>query len=198
MDRNPLSAKVNSAKVSSENQAPPVSLTENDAAVVAEIQKNLAEFNRRFVIENDGNTRVAPSTDDANMMRTALPTTSTAATPGTPPTAASPVADERRELTLSIHGRDRKLVAGLNGSTNWSWLYVRLLWVSEEARGQGLGKKLMNLAEDEARKRGCKHAWVDTFNPEALKFYQQLGYQVFGELPDCPPGGCRFFLRKSF
>jgi hypothetical protein len=31
----------------------------------------------------------------------------------------------------------------------------------------------------------------------ARPFYERLGYSVFGELPDYPPGFSRVFLRKS-
>lgn len=104
--------------------------------------------------------------------------------------------DERRELVISVRDGDR-LIAGLCGNTNWGWLYTRLLWVSESVRGQGVGERLMKSAEEEALHRGCSYAWVDTFSPEAKKFYLKIGYEVFGELPDCPPEGTRFFLKKN-
>jgi len=47
----------------------------------------------------------------------------------------------------------------------------------------------------EALRRGCHHAWVDT-QFGALGFYQRLGYAVFGQLPDYPPGFTRSFLSK--
>ena len=40
-------------------------------------------------------------------------------------------------------------------------------------------------------------AWIDTLNPEALRLYQRLGYEIFGELKDYPVGGSRFFLQKK-
>ena len=51
-------------------------------------------------------------------------------------------------------------------------------------------------AEEEARRRGCHHAWVDT-QFGARPFYEKLGYRVFGELPDYPPGYNRSFLQKA-
>jgi GNAT superfamily N-acetyltransferase len=49
----------------------------------------------------------------------------------------------------------RKL-AGLTGETFGNWLCIQLLFVSEQLRGQGIGGKLLQAAEEEARKRGCK------------------------------------------
>jgi ribosomal protein S18 acetylase RimI-like enzyme len=40
--------------------------------------------------------------------------------------------------------------------------------------------------------------WVDTFKFQAPGFYQKLGYEVFGVLPDYPRGRRCFFLHKRF
>jgi len=76
------------------------------------------------------------------------------------------------------------------------WLFIELLFVPEALRGQGLASTLIAQAEAEGLARGCHGAWIDTLNPDALRLYQAKGYGIFGELPDCPPGGARYFLRK--
>jgi len=45
--------------------------------------------------------------------------------------------------------------------------------------------------------RRCHGAYIDTFNPVALKVYRRAGYRPFGELPDFPKGRTRTFLRKA-
>ena len=75
------------------------------------------------------------------------------------------------------------------------WMYITLLWVSDDLRGQGFGVKLMKAAEKEARRRGIKRAWVDTFSFQARSFYEKLGYEEFGTL-DYPPLHKRHFMRK--
>ena len=62
---------------------------------------------------------------------------------------------------------------------------------------RGYGYRLLTLAEDEARKRGAKSAYLDTFSFQAPDFYRQHGYQVFGELEDFPPGHQRYFFSKQ-
>jgi hypothetical protein len=52
-------------------------------------------------------------------------------------------------------------------------------------------------AKDEARKRGAKNVYLDTFSFQAPDFYQRHGYQVFGELADFPPGHRRCFFAKQ-
>lgn len=89
------------------------------------------------------------------------------------------------------------IVAGLSGYTAWGWLYVQWLWIAESHRGRGLAGTMLAEAEAEAVRRGCHGAYIDTFNPEALRVYMKAGYAVFGALPDFPPGRTRSFLSKS-
>lgn len=85
---------------------------------------------------------------------------------------------------------------GLIGQMNWQWLRIEILAVPARYRGQGVGTQLMQFAEAIAWKQGCRKAWVDTFSFQAPRFYEKLGYQRFGELPDYPPGATRFFYWK--
>ena len=101
-----------------------------------------------------------------------------------------------KRLTLLLRDSANTVVGGLVGSSYWGWLYVDILWVKEELRQQGYGHKLLVAAEDEAVRRGCHSAYLDTFSFQALPFYQKRGYTVFGELPDFPVGCQRYFLYK--
>ena len=69
--------------------------------------------------------------------------------------------------------------------------------MKHELRGRGRGHSLLTLLEDEGRQRGAKSAYLDTFGFQALDFYKQHGYQVFGKLQDLPPGHQRYFLREQ-
>ena len=65
---------------------------------------------------------------------------------------------------------------------------MQCLVVPEVLRGRGIGTRLMILAEQEARRRGCRGVAVDAFDCQAAEFYRKLGYTEFGALADCPPG----------
>ena len=100
-------------------------------------------------------------------------------------------------IPLGIFLRDEQgvLVGGFTGGTYWGWLYVARLWIEESARRQGLGTRIMRSAEEEALRRGCHHACLETH--DALEFYQGLGYAIYGKLPDMPFGRTRYSLQKS-
>jgi ribosomal protein S18 acetylase RimI-like enzyme len=99
------------------------------------------------------------------------------------------------ELTV-VSYCDGNLVGGLLAFTHWNWLFIKQLWVAQEFRARGLGRRLILAAEAEAVARGCAHAHCDTFGFQALPFYEKLGYRVFGTLEDYPPGHTRYFLEK--
>jgi GNAT superfamily N-acetyltransferase len=99
-------------------------------------------------------------------------------------------------LALALRDGSGGVCGGLWGHTVYGWLYTQLLAVPAAARGQGLGRALMLAAEAEAQRRGCTQAWVDTIFG-ARGFYERLGYSVFGELAEHPPGFTRSFLKKA-
>jgi GNAT superfamily N-acetyltransferase len=103
-----------------------------------------------------------------------------------------------RPLVITVRDAGGAVVGGLWGSTSYDWLFTELLAVPETLRGRGIGRQLMTMAHDEAIERGCRGAWLDTFEFQARGFYEDLGYSVFGEIPQYPPGYSRFFMRKEF
>jgi GNAT superfamily N-acetyltransferase len=105
--------------------------------------------------------------------------------------------DSYQSLCFVLHAPDQETVGGVIGATYWGWLHIDLLWLEAELRGCGYGHQLLTVAEREARKRGVTHAYLDTFSFQALDFYRQHGYQVFGELEGFPAGHQRYFLAKQ-
>jgi GNAT superfamily N-acetyltransferase len=105
--------------------------------------------------------------------------------------------DQMRELCLALYSPDQEVVGGVIAETYWNWLFVNVMWVKEELRGQGFGAKLLKMTEEEAIKRGAQHAYLDTFSFQAPEFYSKNGYKVFGKLENFPPGQQRFFYEKE-
>jgi GNAT superfamily N-acetyltransferase len=103
----------------------------------------------------------------------------------------------RLSLLLTLFDSTNHLIGGAFGKISYQWLFVDILWIAEQNRGQGHGRDVLQRAEQEARRYGCLNAWLDTFSFQALSFYEKNGYTVFGELADYPLGHTRYFLRKS-
>jgi GNAT superfamily N-acetyltransferase len=100
-------------------------------------------------------------------------------------------------ITVVVRDDDGTIWGGLLGGTYWGWLYISILWLHADLRGQGYGSRLVGMAEDIARERGCHHAHLDTMSFQALDFYLKLGYTEFGRLDDLPRGYSRIFLQKA-
>jgi len=101
-----------------------------------------------------------------------------------------------RPLAVTIRDKG-KIVGGLVGETYWDWMYVNLLWVSEQHRGKGWGRALMQKAETEARNRGVRNVFLDSFSFQAPRFYAKLGYREYGRLSNFPAGHSRHSMTKA-
>lgn len=99
-------------------------------------------------------------------------------------------------LALLVRDDNGEILGGLYGRFFYQWLFIELLSVPEQARGQGLGSKLMQMAEDLAREKECVGIWLDTFDFQAPEFYKRLGYSELGQIADYPPGHKRHFFQK--
>ncbi|KAA3500719.1 GNAT family N-acetyltransferase [Rhizobium rhizogenes] len=105
---------------------------------------------------------------------------------------------DKRELNITIRDDDNAVIGGLVGHTARSWLYVQLLFVPETMRGKGAASKLLAMAEEEARKRGCIGAYIDTMNPDALRTYERYGFTKIGSLGPLSSGQSITWLEKRF
>ena len=107
-------------------------------------------------------------------------------------------AEERREIAFFLRDENGSVIGGVcGGYGNYGWLWIGLLWVAEELRGQGYGAQLLGQIEEEAKRNGCTHAYLNSFSFQGVEFYQKLGYTIFGEMKDFPPGHSVCSLSKE-
>jgi len=101
-----------------------------------------------------------------------------------------------RELTVRLLDASGELAAGVSG---WTWgvaAGIGMTWVRDDARGQGLGERLLADFEAEARTRGCTHVFVTSFTFQAPGFYRKLGYEEIGFAPNAPAHHGEVFFSK--
>ncbi len=79
----------------------------------------------------------------------------------------------------------------------WRCFYIDVLWVKDSCRNSGYGSLLLQDAETIAREKECGLIHLDTFDFQAKDFYLKHGYEIFGELRDCPPGHARYYMKKT-
>jgi ribosomal protein S18 acetylase RimI-like enzyme len=77
--------------------------------------------------------------------------------------------------------------------------YIQTVCVAAEFRGQGIGSGLMRFAEERIfRDQVNVFLCVSSFNSEARRWYERLGYLAVGELSDYLQAGyAEILLRKT-
>ena len=131
-----------------------------------------------------------PSGDDLECISQGIQAYNRATVPGLPEVSA--------DLKFAVFARDPNdnVVGGIRATAFWGHLCIELLWLSEQARGQGVGKRLVERAESFAVENGYRYARVETTSFQAKPFYEKLGYRVFGVLEDFPEGHTSFYMHK--
>ncbi len=104
--------------------------------------------------------------------------------------------DDGRLFAFFIRDDQQQIVAGISG---WTWAgacEIRQLWVHPAWRGQSCGRELLETAEQEARKQGCKVILLSSYSFQAPAFYQKHGFELAWQLKDFPPGHQQCYLVK--
>lgn len=101
-----------------------------------------------------------------------------------------------QKYNIFLKDKSDKAYAGVIVTFMWNGMHIDSLWVDESVRKQGWGTKLMELVEDEARKRGCTIAYTDTFSWQAIDFYEKIGYTLYGKLEGFPENNSLSYYSK--
>ncbi len=105
---------------------------------------------------------------------------------------------EGRKVQLRAQDAEGRFLGGLIGAQLQRWFFVKLLAVSPEARGGGIGAQLLARAEAMAREDGLVGIYLDTFEFQAPRFYLREGYREIGRLPKVGDAPQRIWFAKEF
>jgi ribosomal protein S18 acetylase RimI-like enzyme len=101
------------------------------------------------------------------------------------------------EEELVVFARqDGELLGGCCGSTWGGTCELSSLWVAAPFRRHGIGSRLLDVAENEARARGCHQVVLFTHLFQAPGFYEQRGYRIVGRVDDYPLGTPALWFHK--
>ena len=105
---------------------------------------------------------------------------------------------DRMPLTVMVRDGDSgAILGGISGRTSLGLMFLDVVYLPESLRGQDIGTRMLAMAEAEGRRRGCRNGVLYTISFQAPRFYERLGWRVFGEVPCDPPGTSRVFLTKE-
>jgi GNAT superfamily N-acetyltransferase len=102
-----------------------------------------------------------------------------------------------QHFTVYAHDERGEVAGGLIAQISYGWLYVDKFWLPASMRGSGIGSAVLRAAEQRAIEAGCRWSHLQTLDFQALPFYERQGYEVFGVLEGYPPGGKRYYMKKT-
>ena len=101
---------------------------------------------------------------------------------------------------LAVFVRDPqtgKVIGGLHGRSEFGFVYIAWFFLPEERRRAGIGSRVLAMAEEEGRRRGCTRIALTTLSIEAPGFYRKQGYEVAATIDCEPPGLTRYYMMKK-
>lgn len=103
-------------------------------------------------------------------------------------------------MILKYTDEKNKIIGCVHLEKKDSKLYLGMLTVSPLEQGRGIGKKIINEAEEVARKLSCSSIYmtVITERTELIAWYERHGYINTGVKKPFPAGDPRFGLPKKF
>lgn len=72
------------------------------------------------------------------------------------------------------------------GATGWYYgqmAMVRLFWVDEKLRGQGVGRRIFEKLEIELKSKNICEIHLDTYSVQAPEFYKKIGFIEVARIP---------------
>ena len=101
------------------------------------------------------------------------------------------VSDARQLAILARDPDTGEVVGGLLGRSYLGLLTVERFFLPENLRRGGLGGRILAMAEEEGRRRGCTRAVLSTLHFQAPGFYLKQGWEVAARIECEPPGHTR-------
>lgn len=98
---------------------------------------------------------------------------------------------------LNAFADDNELVGGLILQRRWNAVYIYSFYLMEAYRGLGLGKRLLELAEDLALQMGGKALVLETSTLHTYEFYIKSGFELLSEVTGYIDGERWFHMFKD-
>jgi GNAT superfamily N-acetyltransferase len=112
----------------------------------------------------------------------------------------SHIGDEYKGISIKLIIKDQEgnLAGGLLGWTTLQNLIFEHIWIEEDFRRKGMGRKLMQEMEMIAEEQGCMASQAYCFSFQALGFLEKLGYKTLGVSDGYPHPVKEYYLIKKY
>jgi len=100
------------------------------------------------------------------------------------------------EFELAMKDPEGNVAGGISVSSQLGVMFLEVLWIADEHRQRGLGRRLVLAAERIAEKGGCIAAGTWTFSWQGPHFYPKCGYKLVGIYTGYPFGVTEHILMK--
>lgn len=104
---------------------------------------------------------------------------------------------DARTLTIRVRNEHDEVIGGAIILLYWGWVVIDVLGLEKKVRGQGLGRRLMEMIEEIGWANDCTRVHTTAYDFQALDFYRKLGYRIVGQLEDYPDGYTLYWIRKD-
>ena len=101
-----------------------------------------------------------------------------------------------KDICLAVRDATSAVLGGIIAICRMEVVEVKQLWVSEEARGAGIGSVLMRELEQRAIAENAQLIHLDTYSFQAPEFYPKIGFEEFARLT-YPNGAEKIFFQKK-
>lgn len=100
-------------------------------------------------------------------------------------------------IYCGIKDNQHKYIGGIKGYAMLDLFYISHLFVDENHRNIGLGKKLLSEIENVAKTNGCSVIRLDTLNKKSHSFYMKSGFKKTLEINEYMKGFDLLFFHKN-
>src|SRR5271169_536937 len=106
--------------------------------------------------------------------------------------------DDYKRLAIFVTDPESgAIVGGIYGGSYMGQMSIERVYLPENLRRYRLGSRLLAMAEEEARNRGCSRITLNTLEIQAQGFYLKQGFGTAATLACDPPGVTRYVMTKK-
>ena len=107
------------------------------------------------------------------------------------------VSNESEKFRIVIKSDNGEIIGGMIGDAHWGKLEIDILWISNNHRGQGIGRQLLEEAEKFALEQSCNGIVLYTMSFQAEGFYKKFGFVECGRIGGYENNAEKIYLVKD-